>query len=136
MLVTDGTNILTPIKEIHNTDMFVTTGKYWIADIMIGEVSGSLTHIGVGNNSSGPTVTDTDLISNIGTRHLYTDRFRGGNVDTISTFFSSSENNGTWNETGIFTGASGILFCRSTFAGPVTKASSNTQTIDFDITVT
>lgn len=136
LVITDGNKILEPINTITNTDMFVTVGKYWIADLMIGAVSGNLTHVGVGLCTSGPTLTDTNLISSIGTRHLYTDRFRGTNVDTISTFFSSSENNGTWNETGVFTGASGTLFCRSVFAAPVVKASTNTQTIDFDITVT
>ncbi len=136
LIITDGTKILSPINEIHNTDIFVNVGKYWVADILIGAVSGQLTHIGVGSCTSTPLITDTNLVSHVGNRHIYTDRFRGSNVDTLSTFFSSSENNGTWNETGIFTGASGTLFCRSTFAATVTKASTNTQTIDFDITIT
>ena len=135
LIITDGEKILQPIKEIQNTDVFVTVGKYWLANILIGATSGQLTHIGVGSCTSSPLVTDTDLVSNIGTRHIYTDRFRGSNVDTLSTFFGNSENNGTWNETGIFTGASGTLFCRSTFAAPITKSSTNTQTIDFDITI-
>ena len=39
-------------------------------------------------------------------------------------------------QVGIFTGASGTMFCRSTFGTTVNKTSSNTQTIDFDITIT
>ncbi len=135
LIITDGEKILTPIKEIKNTDMFVNVGKYWVADMIIGYTSGQLTHVGVGSCTSTPLVTDTNLVSHVGNRHVYTDRFRGTNIDTLSTFFSSSENNGTWNETGVFTGASGILFCRSTFAAPITKSSTNTQTIDFDITI-
>lgn len=136
LIVTDGDKILNPTKEIHNTDMFVNVGKYFICDILIGATSGQLTHIGVGSCTSTPVVTDTTLVSTVGNYHLYTDRFRATNIATLSTFFSSSENNGTWNETGLFTGASGIMFCRSTFAAPITKSSTNTQTIDFDITVT
>lgn len=136
LIITDGCKILQPLQEIYNTDIIVNTGKYWIGNMIIGAVSGSLTHIGVGSCTSTPIVTDTDLVSHVGNRKTCTDRFRGANIDTLSTFFSSTENNGTWNETGIFTGASGTLFCRSTFAAPITKASTNTQTIDFDLTIT
>jgi len=135
LIMTNGKKIVDPKNIVTNTDVFVNNGKYWMGDILIGANSGQITHIGVGGCTSTPIVTDTDLISNIGTRHLYTDRFRATNIDTISVFFASSENNGTWNETGLFTGASGILFCRSTFTSPVTKTSANTQTIDFDITI-
>lgn len=135
LIITDGQKIIEPLKEIHNIDVFVNVGKYWLGDFLIGAVSGSLTHIGVGSCTSTPLVTDTNLVSHVGNRHVFTDRLRAAAVDTFSTFFTSSENNGTWNETGIFTGASGILFCRSTFAAPIVKASTNTQTIDFDITI-
>ncbi len=133
----DGRTILDPIQEIENANVFVTMGKAWLGDIMIAVKSTTLSYVGVGSGTTPPTVGDTDVETPIGSRHIYTDRFRSSNIVTISTFFASGDNNGTWNNCGLFTAVTaGDMFCHSSFVAPVTKSVANTQIIDFDITIT
>jgi len=128
--------IIEPIREIGNANMFVTQGKAWLGDVMIGVKSTELTHVAVGSGTTAPAAGDTDVETIIGARHVYTDRFRSSAVVTLSTYFSSTENNGTWGNAGVFTDVSaGDMFCHSTFASPVAKSASNTQVVDFDITI-
>lgn len=133
----DGVNPIEPIREIQNANMFVTVGKAWLGDVMIGVKATTLSYVGVGSGTTAPAAGDTDVETPIGARHIYTDRFRSSNIVTISTFFASGENNGTWGNAGLFTAVTaGDMFCHSTFAAPVTKSTANTQTIDFDLTIT
>lgn len=132
----DGENVIEPVREIKNANLFVTMGKAWLGDVMIAVKSTSLQYVGVGSGTAPPAAGDTDVETPIGARHIYTDRFRSSNIVTISTYFSSGENNGTWGNAGLFTAVtSGDMFCKSTFASPVTKSTANTQTIDFDLLI-
>ncbi len=132
----DGRTILDPIQEIENANVFVTVGKAWLGDLMIGVKATTLSYVGVGSGTTAPAIGDTDVETPIGSRHIYTDRFRSSNIVTISTFFASGENNGTWNNCGLFTAVTaGDMFCHSSFAAPVTKSAANTQTLDYDVTL-
>lgn len=132
----DDVSILKPTKVIQNANLFVAAGKAWLGDIMIGVKSTTLQYVGVGSGTTAPAAGDTDVETPIGSRHIYTDRFRSSNIVTVSTFFSSSENNGTWGNAGLFDlVTAGDMFCHSTFATPVAKSTANTQTIDFDLTI-
>lgn len=133
----DGRTILDPIQEIENANVFVTVGKAWLGDVMIGVKATTLSYVAVGSGTTPPAAGDTDVETQIGARHIYTDRFRSSNIVTISTFFASGDNNGTWNNVGLFTAiTAGDMFCHSSFSSPVTKSVSNTQTIDIDVTLT
>ncbi len=135
-MTVDGKNILVPIREIENTNVFVTVGKYWLGDSIIGVKTTTLSYVGVGSGTTPPAIGDTDLETPVGARHIYANRYRSANIVTVSTFFASGDNNGTWNECGLFTAiTAGDMFCRSSFASPVIKNSSNSQTIDIDITI-
>lgn len=132
----DGTHPIEPVKEIRNTDMFVTVGKQWLGDLIMGIQSAPLSYIAVGSGTTPPAVGDTNVETIVGARHLYTNRYRIANIATFSAFFGSSENNGTWGNCGLFdTLTGGTMFCHSTFSPAISKSASNTQTIGFDITI-
>lgn len=132
----DGVNPIEPIREIRNANMFVTVGKAWLGDLMLGVKATTLSYVGVGSGTTAPAAGDTDVETAVGERHIYTDRFRSANIVTVSTFFASGENNGTWGNAGLFTAVTaGDMFCHSTFAAPITKSTANTQTIDVDISI-
>ncbi len=133
----DSIHSIEPIREIKNANVFVTVGKAWLGDIMLGVKSTTLQYIGVGSGTTAPASGDTDVETAVGARHIYTDKFRSSNIVTVSTFFASGDNNGTWGNAGLFDlVTAGDMFCHSTFSSPVTKSTANTQTLDFDITIT
>ncbi|MFN3621365.1 MAG: hypothetical protein ACK4TI_00580 [Nitrososphaerales archaeon] len=117
-------------------NIIVTVGKYQICDLMIGASTTSFNYCGVGSSDQTPSPSDTDLIQPIAPRKQVTDRFRTATTATFSTFFSSSENNGTWRECGLFTAqTSGVMLCRAVFNPPIVKDQSKTATVDWDIEV-
>ena len=125
-----------PLLEQSIGNLIVTAGKNHVADLLIGSSTEGFSYCGVGSGSTAPSSSDTDLEAPIGSRKQVTDRFRSNNVATFSTFFSSTDNNGTWSECGLFTAQSGgVMLCRALFTTSFTKDSSKTATIDWDITV-
>ncbi|MEM3891740.1 MAG: hypothetical protein QW282_06265 [Nitrososphaerales archaeon] len=124
------------LEERTVNNLVVNAGRHQICDLMIGASTSSFNFCGVGSSNQTPSPSDTDLIQPIAPRKQVTDRFRTSNVATFSTFFSSSENNGTWSECGLFTAQTGgAMLCRAVFNPPITKDQSKTVTIDWDIEV-
>ena len=126
------------IQVVETSNLVVSAGRNLIAEWTIGSsyVNGLL-YVGVGSSDQQPSLSDTDLISPIGSRKQATDRFRTNNVATVSTFFGSQDNNGTWRETGIFQNQTGApMFARAVFPQPIEKDQSKTVTVDWDIEVT
>lgn len=125
-----------PLEEQKISNLIVTAGKNFVADLLIAAVTGSFTHCGVGSSTQAPAAGDTALTSQIGSRKTATDRFRTNNIATFSTFFGSADNNGTWNEVGVFTAATGgTMLNRALFTSAITKDTSKTITVDVDCTV-
>jgi len=136
VITNDDIHAIQPVKSITNTDVVVKQGRYWLCDVALGIKSTTLSYIGVGSGITEPTEDDTDVETIIGARHVYTSRMRTYTTITISAFFQLTENNGTWNNAGVFTAAtSGDMFCHSKFVTPVEKTAENTQRVDFDITI-
>jgi hypothetical protein len=105
-----------------------------IAKLMNGESSALLSYVAVGSGTTTPSVNDTTLEGEIG-RLPFTTKTRSDNVITTSTFFASSDCNGTWNKVGLFNAPSGgDLFCESLISPSITKNTSVTATIDYSIT--
>jgi len=126
-----------PLTTYRVQNLVVTAGKNEIADWIRGSgYASGMNYVGVGSSNQAPTVADTDLIAPIGARKQATDRFRTNNIATISTFFGSADNNGTWNECGLFENPTGgPMLARALFTPSITKDASRTITIDWDITV-
>lgn len=115
-------NVLTGKIERGLTDnMVVDTGKYAIADALIGTTAnyrGIISYCALGTSAVAPAASDTKLIAEI-ERKLVSVRSVENNVATFQTFFTTAEAIGTLREAGLFgdaasdTADSGTLFCRT-----------------------
>jgi hypothetical protein len=124
------------ILAVHETgNLIVTAGKNHVADLLIGASTASFNYIGVGSSTQAPAASDTDLITPISPRKQCSDRFRSNNVASFTAFFGSADNNGTWNECGLFTALTGgVMLCRALFSSTITKDATKTETVQWDIT--
>ncbi len=145
-------------KTVKFKNIITTPGKFHIVDRLQGRVgvSGADTingYCALGAGSSTPEAWDSGLDAEISTgpgsgRVSFTSVSRSNQTVLCSTFFDTDEGNGTNSEVGLFvTGydsggnylpvsnkaGSGILFSRAIFS-PITKTSSETWTVDWEIT--
>jgi hypothetical protein len=130
------------IKHEQLTDnMFVTAGKASLADALRGTTSnnqGIITYCAVGTSTQAPDLTDTDLVAET-FRKTISVREVAANVATFSTFFTTTEANGTLREAGLFGDdasaipGSGTLFCRAAINR--TKTTGDTLTIQWSVTI-
>ena len=133
-------NLTPEEKELHLKDqgdnLVVDSGLAQIVDLMIGTDTSSFTHCRVGSGTNTPAAGDTDLQTIIGSGVTVTNRYRSGAVAYYDTFFSTSANNGSWEETGIANASTGSdLLCRRKFSSTFTKTSSNTALVAWSITL-
>jgi hypothetical protein len=116
-------------------NLIVDVGKQYTSDLLIGDVTGSFTHMGVGSSTQSPAAGDTALVTPQGARIAIDtngDRYRAGNNAHWDGFFNSSHgsNGTTINETGVFTALTGgTMWNRSLLSPGISKTSSNTVTI-------
>lgn len=128
---------IVPIETQVVDNLVVTVGHYEIADWIVGEgyVDG-FQYCGIGSGTTAAAVGDTDIETAIGSRKIATSRSRTNKIATISTFFASGDNNGTWTESVLAEASSGgRIFSRALFDAAITKDTTKTITVDWDITV-
>lgn len=117
-------------------NLVVNAGLNQIIALIIGSNTTSWGYCGVGSSSTAVTATDTDLNTPIA-RIAVTSPYQVSNVGHFDTFFSVSQGNGTWNESGIFTASSGgIMLCHKVLGSSFVKSSSNTANVSWQITLT
>ena len=117
-------------------NLVVDAGLAQIVDLMIGTDTSSFTHCRVGSGTNTPAAGNTDMQTIIGSGVTVTNRYRSGSVAYFDTFFSTSSNNGSWEETGIANASTGSdLLCRRKFSSTFTKTSSNTALVAWSITL-
>lgn len=103
---------------------------------MIDASDSGFTHCRVGSGTNTPAAGDTDMQTIIGSGLTVTARYRSSLSAYYDTYFSTTDNNGTWNETGLATAATGgILLCRRKFSSAFVKASTNTALISWSVTL-
>jgi hypothetical protein len=131
------------IKSIDRIkNMYVTRGKYAIAQRMAGQDAGEITYCALGTNATAPALADTKLGAEI-QRKLISVRSYLNNVATFQTFFTINEGNGSLKEAALFgTGVgqvasgtidSGQIFCRTNIDR--TKTTGDTLTLEWTITI-
>ncbi len=117
-------------------NLVVDAGLAQIVDLMIGTDTSSFTHCRVGSGTNTPAAGNTDMQTIIGSGVTVTNRYRSGSVAYYDTFFPTSSNNGSWEETGIANASTGSdLLCRRKFSSTFTKTSSNTALVAWSITL-
>lgn len=126
-----------PLEEQVVDNLIVTAGKNHIAALLVNDGGTvNLGFCGVGSSSQAVAVSDTDLVTPIGSRKAVADDFRVNNAADFSTLFASGDNNGTWREAGLFWAASGgDMLARALFQSAVTKDSTKVVTVDWSVTV-
>lgn len=132
-------------KKLENKDAFlvdkgknlvVDAGMFQVISLMIGNNTNSFTYCGVGSGTGTPTSADTDMETAIGSRVAIRDRFRSGLEAHYETFFGKNDNNGSWEESGLFDASTGgNMLCRRKFTSTITKSSSNGYVIAWTITL-
>lgn len=127
---------LRPYLRDKGHNLVVDTGLQLIADSLVGDDDDSLTHCAVGTGTNTPAAGQTALQTETGSRVAITDKYRSGQTANFDTFYSTSDANATWEETGLFdASSSGVMFCRRTFSSSFTKSTSNTAIVAWVITL-
>lgn len=116
-------------------NLVVDAGMNYIIGLMNASNSGSFTHCAAGSNNTAVTSGDTALNTQIGSRVTVTYRYSTSLNAKFDTFFSTTDANGTWAETGLFTASSGgTMLCRKILSSTFVKSTSNTAVIAWTIT--
>ena len=130
--VTNSDGVITDERNIDN--LVVTAGKNYIASRMVGTSSTVMSHMAVGDDNTSPAAGDTTLANELGRVALSTFTASTNTVTATATF-PAGTGTGSLVEAGILNAASaGDLLCRTTFA-TVTKASGDTVSITWTVTV-
>ena len=114
-------------------NLVVDTGLEQILALMLGNNTKSFVKCGVGSGNTAPANTDLALETAIGTNNINS-RYRVGLVGYFNTFFGRNDNNGSWDETGLFT-TDDIMLCRRVFSSTFTKDTSNSSVISWSLTI-
>jgi len=121
------------IETIEKDNLIVTTGYGLLADVLTG--NSAIAYCGVGSGTTAAAIGNTDLETAVGSRKPVTTAARSGAIALFSTFFSSAENNGTWNESVLSTTETGDIINRAVLDTPFVKSSSKTAQVDWTIEV-
>lgn len=115
-------------------NLVVTVGLNFIASRAVGTASAVMSHMGIGTGVTAPAVGQTALTTQL-IRNALTSSTATNNQVTYSAIFNSGEGTGAVTEAGIFNAStSGTMLSRTTFS-PVNKATGDTLTINWTITV-
>ncbi|WP_457556316.1 hypothetical protein [Candidatus Pyrohabitans sp.] len=121
-------------------NLVVNTGLQIFLDKLAEDIPGETattgaTHLWVGDGTTSPTTSDTDLASYQSEMAL-DDYSRSGQQGIYSAFFTTSDSNHTWAEVALANGphGTGTMITRATFSS-FTKTSSYTIRVDYAITL-
>ena len=124
------------IKEFEVPNLVVTTGKNYIASKIVATTNSpvSMTHMAIGTGTGTPGASDTALGAETG-RVSLAGSVVSTNTITYTATFPAGTGTGALTEAGILNAAStGNMLCRTVF-GIVTKTSSDTVIITWNVTV-
>lgn len=123
-------------EERYEKNLVVTAGLAYIASRMVGTASTVMGYMDVGTSNTAASLGQTALVAAVsGARRPLTVFSNASNVVTAETTFGAGYGTGTLQEAGIFNASSaGTMMCRSVYS-PVVKASTDSLTITWTITV-
>lgn len=122
-------------------NMYVTTGKIALAQRIRGLTKGEITYCAVGTGSTAPVLADTTLETELERKLISTREVAAGatNATTFTTFYNTSEANGSLEEFGLFgddataSVDTGTLFAR-TLSSRV-KSTADTLTVEWTVII-
>ena len=125
----DGT-----IKEQREENLVVQVGLNYIASCILSSTSSPFTYMALGTSSTPATLADTTLGSEL-VRQVFTSASTSANVVSISTTYAAGTGTGAITEAGIFNASSGGTMLSHVVFSVINKASTDTLTINWTITV-
>ena len=122
------------IFQDNTPNLLVDIGLEELCDVLIGQKA--ITHCGVGEGTTEPEYGDLDLEIPIGSRIPVTDLSRTANIVLCSTFFTTTDCNGSWNEAILATEESGEnIISHALFENTFYKNNTKTCYVDWTITI-
>lgn len=121
-------------ERIYINNLVVQTGRDYIAQRLISDSDGPMTHMAVGTSNAAAALADTALGTEL-TRQAFDTATRVNNVTTFVTTYAPGAATGALTEAGIFnTSSGGIMLCRTEF-NVVNKAVDDTMVITWTVTI-
>ena len=132
VILLDETGRQKDYRKINN--LVVAVGKDTIASRMVGNTTAIMSHMAVGSSNTAAVTSQTALGGELG-RVVLDSTVRAANTITYVATFPGGTGTGSLTEAGILNAASsGNMLCRTVF-GVVTKTSSDTVIITWNVTV-
>jgi len=120
------------VQEIPN--VVVTDGKGYVASRMKNATATAMSHMAIGTGSTAAAASDSALGSESGRVSLTSTTVTNNEVEYVATF-GAGTGTGAITEAGILNASSsGTLLCRTVFS-VVNKASADSMTITWTVTV-
>jgi hypothetical protein len=121
-------------QQLEVNNLIVSIGKNHIAARIQGTSQSVMSYMGVGSNSTTPTVNDLALNTEIARVALATYTNTNNTVQATATF-GAGVGTGTLREAGLFNASTnGTMLAHTTFPA-ITKASNDTLSINWTITI-
>ena len=121
-------------ERIYINNLVVQTGRDYIAQRLISDSDGPMTHMAVGTSNAAAALADTALGTEL-TRQAFDTATRVNNITTFVTTYAPGAATGALTEAGIFNASSGgIMLCRTEF-NVVNKAADDTMVITWTVTI-
>ena len=116
-------------------NLIVNNGRYGIADQLLATPTiGKPTHLAIGLGTTAPALTDTALVSEVGTR-VTVNKTRTNNQVTLDGTFGAGNGTGAITEAGIFNASTaGTMYSRITFAA-INKGSNDSLQLTWTWTI-
>lgn len=132
VILLDENGLQKDYRQVKN--LVVAVGKDVIASRLVGNSLAIMSHMAVGSSNTAATTSQTALGTELG-RVALDSTTRAANTITYVATFPAGTGTGALTEAGILNAAStGNMLCRTVF-GIVTKTSSDTVIITWNVTV-
>lgn len=137
------TNVKTgKVRRYSYKNMILTFMHNAIAQRMAGQAAGDITYLAVGTGTTAPVESDTKLQTEIA-RKLISVRQYSGNVFIATTYFTTSEANGTLREAALYGNGVGRVATTTPDSGQIytrvainrTKSPADTLTVEYRVTI-
>jgi len=122
------------VKQTQKANLVVDAGKDFLASALLNSSTSPFTHMALGTGTTAAAATDTTLHTEL-TRIAFTSHSVTTNVASMSTTYGAGVGTGAITEAGIFNAATaGTMLSRVVFS-VINKASTDTLTINWSVTI-
>lgn len=121
-------------QEFTKDNLVVSVGTAYVASAILSTPSSPFTHMAIGTSGTVPTPADTTLGTET-VRQVFSSSSVAANIVTMSTSYLPGVGTGSIQEAGLFNAASAGTMLSHVVFSAIGKASADTLTITWTITV-